>query len=94
MYCTNMLKFNIRKEDVMMLLSLLILKYRNAGFTIRKDNGSQYVATMDREFLKEKVVIQEFTHWANLRRPHTSKPSKVTCKGKWSTGSNSNPSIM
>jgi putative transposase len=56
-----MLKFNIQKEDVMMLLSLLILEYRIAGFTICNDNVSLFIATMDREFLIEKGVIQEFT---------------------------------
>ena len=61
---TYMLKFNIRKEDMMMLLSLLILEYRIAGYTIRNDNGSQFIAKMVREFLIEKGVIQEFTHVA------------------------------
>jgi putative transposase len=56
-----MLKFKIRKEDVMMLLSLLFLEYRIAGFTICNDNVSLFIATMDREFLIEKGVIQEFT---------------------------------
>ncbi len=48
----------------MMLLLLLILEYRIAGFTIRNDNGSQFIAKMVREFLIEKGAIQEFTHVA------------------------------
>jgi putative transposase len=61
---TYMLKFNIRKEAVVILLSLLFLEYKIAGFTILNDNRSQFVATMVRDFLKEKGVIQEFTHVA------------------------------
>ena len=45
-----------------MLLSLIILDYRINGFTIRNDNGSQFIATMVREYLKEKDIIREFTH--------------------------------
>ena len=49
---------------VVRALTLLILEYRIAGFTIRNDNGSQFIAKMVREFLIEKGVIQEFTHVA------------------------------
>ena len=51
---TYMLKFNIRKEHEMMLLSWLILGYRIAGFNIRNDNGSPFVDRMVRELLKKR----------------------------------------
>ena len=60
----HMLKFNIRKGDVIVMLSLLLLEYKIKGMTIRNDNGSQFIATVVREYLKEKKVNQEFTHVA------------------------------
>jgi putative transposase len=45
-------------------LQLLILEYRITGFTIRNDNGSQFISNMVREFLIERGIIQEFTHLA------------------------------
>lgn len=51
------------KEDVLMLLSQIILEYRISGFTIRNDIGDQLITTMVREYLKEKgIILQEFTH--------------------------------
>lgn len=61
---THMLRFNIKKEDVVILLSLLLMEYDIKGITIRNDNGSQFIAGLVREFLKEKGVHQEFTHVA------------------------------
>lgn len=60
----HMLKFNIRKGDVIVMLSLLLLEYKIKEMTIRNDNGSQFIATVVREYLKEKKVNQEFTHVA------------------------------
>jgi putative transposase len=60
----HMLKFNIRKGDVIVILSLLLLEYKVKGMTLRNDNGSQFVATVVREYLKEKGVSKEFTHVA------------------------------
>jgi putative transposase len=59
-----MLEYNIRKGDVLLLLSLLMLEYNITSFTIRNDNGSQFIANVVREYLKEKGVTQEFTHVA------------------------------
>jgi transposase InsO family protein len=58
---THMLRFNIKKGDVIVLLSLLLMKYRIENITLRNDNGSQFIAGVVRQFLKEKGVNQEFT---------------------------------
>ena len=60
---TYIIKFNIRKEDVMMLLSLLILEYRIAGFSIRNVNVLQFIATMVLEFLIEKGLYKSSPMW-------------------------------
>ena len=59
-----MLRFNIKKGDVIVLLSLLLMEYKIEGITLRNDNGSQFIAGMVRLFLKDKGVNQEFTHVA------------------------------
>jgi len=59
-----MLRFNIKKGDVIVLLSLLLMEYRIENITLRNDNGSQFIAGVVRQFLKEKVVNQEFTNVA------------------------------
>lgn len=61
---THMLRFSIKKGDVIVLLSLLLMEYRIENITIRNDNGSQFIAGVVRQFLKEKGVNQEFTHVA------------------------------
>ena len=61
---THMLRFNIKKGDVIVLLSLLLMEYKIEGITLRNDNGSQFIANVVRQFLKEKGVNQEFTHVA------------------------------
>jgi putative transposase len=61
---THMLRFNIKKGDVIVLLSLLLMEYKIENITIRNDNGSQFIAGVVRQFLKEKGVNQEFTHMA------------------------------
>jgi transposase InsO family protein len=61
---THMLRFNIKKGDVVVLLSLLLMEYKIEGITLRNDNGSQFIAGVVRQFLKEKGVNQEFTHVA------------------------------
>jgi transposase InsO family protein len=60
----HMLRFNIKKGDVTMLLSILLLEYKIEGVTLRNDNGSQFIANVVRQFLKDKGVNQEFTHVA------------------------------
>ena len=61
---THMLRFNIKKGDVIVLLSLLLMEYKIEGITLRNDNGSQFIAGVVRQFLKDKGVNQEFTHVA------------------------------
>ncbi|HJS55619.1 MAG TPA: IS3 family transposase [Chitinophagaceae bacterium] len=58
----HMLRYNIRKGDVLVMLSLLLLEYKPQGMTIRNDNGSQFIAGAVRQFLKDKGVYQEFSH--------------------------------
>ena len=60
---THMLRFNI-KGDVIVLLSLLLMEYKIEGITLRNDNGSQFIAGVVRQFLKDKGVSQEFMHVA------------------------------
>jgi transposase InsO family protein len=60
----HLLRFNIRKGDVLLMLSLLLLKYPPDGMTIRNDNGSQFIANIVRQYLKERGILQEFTHVA------------------------------
>lgn len=59
-----MLRHNIKKGDVLLMLSLMLLEYRIQGMTLRNDNGSQFIATAVREYLKEKGIYQEFSHVA------------------------------
>lgn len=60
----HMLKQSIKKADVLVMLSLMLLEYKAEGMCIRNDNGSQFIATAVRAFLKEKGVLQEFSHVA------------------------------
>jgi putative transposase len=54
--------YNIRKEDVINLFEKVIIEYGlPKGFTVRNDNGSQFVAQIVQDYLKEKGVTQEFT---------------------------------
>jgi len=59
-----MLKSSIKKGDVLVMLSLMLLEYRAEGMTLRNDNGSQFIASAVRQFLKEKGILQEFSHVA------------------------------
>lgn len=59
-----MLKTSIKKGDVLVMLSLMLLEYKTEGMTLRNDNGSQFIATAVRAYLKEKGILQEFSHVA------------------------------
>jgi putative transposase len=61
---TNILRFNIKKGDVIVLLSLLLMEYQIKQITIRCDNGAQFIATVVRNFQKDKGVNRDFTHVA------------------------------
>ena len=56
------LRSHIRKGDVLVLLSLMLLEYKAEGMSIRNDNGSQFIAQAVRAYLKDKRVLQEFSH--------------------------------
>jgi putative transposase len=60
----HMLRANIKKGDVLVMLSLMLLEYNTEGMSIRNDNGSQFIAGAVRKFLKEKGILQEFSHVA------------------------------
>jgi putative transposase len=60
----HMLRQSIKKGDVLVMLSLMLLKYKTEGMRIRNDNGSQFIATAVRQYLKEKGILQEFSHVA------------------------------
>jgi putative transposase len=60
----HMLKASIKKGDVLVMLSLMLMEYKMEGMSLRSDNGSQFIATAVREFLKEKGISQEFSHVA------------------------------
>ena len=60
----HMLKASIKKGDVLVMLSLMLLEYKAEGMSLRNDNGSQFIAGAVRQFLKEKGVLQEFSHVA------------------------------
>jgi putative transposase len=59
-----MLRSHIKKGDVLLMLSLMLLDYKTEGMSLRNDNGSQFIAQAVREYLKEKRIYQEFSHVA------------------------------
>jgi transposase InsO family protein len=60
----HILRPGIKKGDVLVMLSLMLLEYKAEGITLRNDNGSQFIAIAVRQYLKEKGVYQEFSHVA------------------------------
>jgi putative transposase len=60
----HMLRQSIKKGDVLFMLSLMLLEYKTGGIRIRNDTGSRLIATAVRPFLKEKGILQEFSHVA------------------------------
>ena len=46
------------------MLGQILAKHKVEGITLRNDNGSQFIATVIREYLQEQGVNQEFTHVA------------------------------
>ena len=52
----HMLHKNIKKGDVLLMLSLMLLEYKVEGMSLRNDNGSQFIAQVVREYLIEKGV--------------------------------------
>ncbi|MCM5530532.1 IS3 family transposase [Parasegetibacter sp. NRK P23] len=60
----QLLGWRMRKEQVRWLLSQVLQKQPANGITLRNDNGSQFIANMVRDYLKDQGVSQEFTHVA------------------------------
>lgn len=60
----HMLRSSIKKGDVLVMLSLMLLEYRTEGMSLRNDNGSQFIAGALRQYLKDKGILQEFSHVA------------------------------
>jgi putative transposase len=60
----HMLRPSIKKGDVLVMLSLMLMEYKTEGMSLRNDNGSQFIAGVVRAFLKEKGILQEFSHVA------------------------------
>jgi putative transposase len=54
----HMLRHSIKKGDVLLLLSGMLLEYQSEGMTIRSDNGSQFIAGAVRQYLKEKACTR------------------------------------
>jgi transposase InsO family protein len=40
------------------------MEYKTKGMSLRNDNGSQFIASAVRQFLKDKGITQEFSHVA------------------------------
>ena len=59
-----MCRQSIKKGDVLVMLSLMLLEYKAEGMSLRNDNGSQFIAGVVRQFLKDKGILQEFSHVA------------------------------
>lgn len=60
----HMLRHSIKKGDVLVMLSLMLLEYKAEGMSLRNDNGSQFIAGVVRQYLKDKNILQEFSHVA------------------------------
>jgi transposase InsO family protein len=60
----HLLRNSIKKGDVLVMLSLMLLEYKAEGMTLRNDNGSQFIASAVRQYLKDKGIYQEFSHVA------------------------------
>jgi transposase InsO family protein len=60
----HILKASIKKGDVLVMLSLMLMEYKTKGMSLRNDNGSQFIASAVRQFLKDKGITQEFSHVA------------------------------
>ena len=58
------MRHSIKKGDVLLMLSLMLLDYKAEKMTLRNDNGSQFIATAVRQYLKDKGIYQEFSHVA------------------------------
>jgi transposase InsO family protein len=58
------LKYNVRKNDVILLLDGILQGIEPQGMVMRNDNGSQFMAHKVRKYLERNDITQEFTHIA------------------------------
>ncbi len=61
----HVLKYSVRKTDVVLLLDGILRGLKAMGIIIRNDNGSQFLAHIVRQYLDKMNVVQEFTHIAS-----------------------------
>jgi len=60
----QVLWWRIRKEHVVWLLHRILQQHQTRGITLRNDNGSQFIATILRQYLADQGIEPEFTHVA------------------------------
>lgn len=60
----QVLWWHIRKEHVIWLLHRILQQHHTREITLRNDNGSQFIATILRQYLADQGIEQEFTHVA------------------------------
>ena len=60
----HVLKYSIKKADVVLLLDGILRGIKAKGVIIRNDNGSQFLAHNVRNYINDMGAIQEFTHIA------------------------------
>ena len=78
----HMLRQSIKKGDVLLMLSLMLLDYKAEGMSLRNDNGSQFIANAVREYLKEKGITRSSLMLPRHRTMPTSKPYTPTCNAR------------
>jgi putative transposase len=84
----HVLKYSIRKADVVLLLDGILHGVQAKGIVIRNDNGSQFLAHNVRDYLDDMGVIQEFTHIATPEEnayieSHFSNLERELLKRNW-----------
>lgn len=56
---------SIKNNELITLIDSILDQYKiTEGMTLRNDNGSQFIANNVRDYLKEKNIYQEFTHFS------------------------------
>ena len=58
-----MLRFNIKKGDVIIILSLLLMKYKIEGVILKNENDSQSISCVVRQFLND-IGVPGISHVA------------------------------
>ena len=84
----HVLKYSIKKADVVLLIDGILRGVVAKGIIIRNDNGSQFLAHILRKYLNDMGVIQEFTHIATPEEnsyieSHFSSLERELLKRNW-----------